>query len=325
MLGVDVGKAELHGTWRDSVTQRVRWQGRVPNTEAGIRRLLRRVPDVPVVVEPTGRYGEPLVRAVTAAGRTALLAPPRKARAFLWAAQPRAKTDRVDSAGLALYGLSGQLRPYVLPSEPMDQVRQLLAARRGVSASLTALRQQRAALPKAADALTPAIRALEQQLVVLDRRVARASDPVPELAEAVERLQRVPGVGPVIAPALATCLLEKRFTHPDQFVAYLGLDIRVLQSGQRKGQTGLSKYGDAELRRLLYMAALGAARCQTDRTFARRYAREQAKGLANTAALNAVARKLAKVVWSLVTHHATYDPARVETQPKDPQALDTGT
>ena len=336
MLGVDVGKAELHGTWRDPASGRVEWQGAVPNTAAGIRRLLRRVPDVPVVVEPTGRYGEPLVRAVTAAGRTALLAvtaagrtallaPPRKARAFLWAAQPRAKTDRVDSAGLALYGLSGHLRPYVLPSEPMDQVRQLLAARRGVSASLTALRQQRAALPKAADALTPAIRALEQQLVVLDRRVARASDPVPELAEAVERLQRVPGVGPVIAPALATCLLEKRFTHPDQFVAYLGLDIRVLQSGQRKGQTGLSKYGDAELRRLLYMAALGAARCHTDRTFARRYAREQAKGLANTAALNAVARKLAKVVWSLVTHHATYDPARVETQPKDPQALDTGT
>lgn len=325
MLGVDVSKAALHATWRDPVTQRVRWQGQVPNTEVGIRQLLRRVPESPVVVEPTGRYGEPLVRAVTAAGRTALLAPPRKAKAFLWAVQPRAKTDRVDSAGLALYGLSGQLRPYVLPSEPMDQVRQLLAARRGLSESLTALRQQRTALPKAADALTPAIRALEQQVAVLDRQVATATDPVPELADAVERLQQVPGVGPVIAPALAICLLEKHFTHPDQFVAYLGLDIRVLQSGQRNGQTGLSKHGDAELRRLLYMAALGAARCQTDRTFARRYEREQAKGLAKTAALNAVARKLAKVCWSLLTHHATYDPARVDAQPKDPKTLDTGT
>jgi transposase len=325
MLGVDVGKAELHGTWRDPVTQRVRWQGRVPNTEAGIRQLLRRVPEVPVVVEPTGRYGEPLVRAVTAAGRTALLAPPRKAKAFLWAAQPRAKTDRVDSAGLALYGLSGQLRPYVLPGEPMDRVRQLLAARRGVSEGLTALRQQRAALPKAADALTPAIDALTQQLAALDRHLAQAIDPVPELAEAVKRLRQVPGVGPTIAPALATCLLEKRFTHPDQFVAYLGLDIRVLRSGQRTGQTGLSKYGDAELRRLLYMAALGAARSKTDRTFARRYEREQAKGLAKTAALNAMARKLAKVTWSLVTHRTSYDPARVESQPNATKPLDAGT
>src|SRR5690349_8916751 len=42
LLGVDVGKAELHGTWRDPVTQRIRWQGHVPNTPAGIRQLLRR-------------------------------------------------------------------------------------------------------------------------------------------------------------------------------------------------------------------------------------------------------------------------------------------
>ncbi len=111
MLGVDVGKKELHGTWRDPETRRVRWQGVVPNTEAGIRQLLRRVPETAVVVEPTGRYGEVLIRTAQAAGREVLLATPRKARAFLWSEQPRAKTDRVDSAGLALYGLTGRLRP----------------------------------------------------------------------------------------------------------------------------------------------------------------------------------------------------------------------
>lgn len=111
MLGVDVGKAELPGTWRDPETRRIRWQGAVPNTSAGIEKLLRRVPGVSVVVEPTGRYGEPLIRAAQASGREVLLAAPRKARAFLWSEQPRAKTDRVDSAGLALYGLTGRLRP----------------------------------------------------------------------------------------------------------------------------------------------------------------------------------------------------------------------
>ena len=111
MLGIDVSKAELHGTWRDPETQAIGWQGVVPNSAAGIRQLLRRVPSGGLVVEPTGRYGEALVRAARDAGREVLLAPSRKARAFLWAAQPRAKTDRVDSAGLALYGLSGRLRP----------------------------------------------------------------------------------------------------------------------------------------------------------------------------------------------------------------------
>src|SRR6188508_1560273 len=171
MLGVDVGKRELHGTWRDPETRRVRWQGVVPNTEAGIRQLLRRVPETAVVVEPTGRSGEVLIRAAQAAGREVLLATPRKARAFLWSEQPRAKTDRVDSAGLALYGLSGRLRPYLLPSDTVDQVRQLLAARRGVSQSLTSLRLQQAALPRAATALEPAIAALAEQVTALDAQI----------------------------------------------------------------------------------------------------------------------------------------------------------
>lgn len=314
MLGVDVGKAELHGTWRDPETRRVRWQGAVPNTEAGIRQLLLRAPGVALVVEPTGRYGEPLVRAAHAAGREVLLAAPRKARAFLWAEQPRAKTDRVDSAGLALYGLSGRLRPYLLPRPAVDQVNQLLAARHGLSRSLAGLRQQRAALPLAAEALTPAIEGLERELKALDDRIEQAVK-AEEVAAAVAALRAIPGIGPVSAAALAACLVTKRFTHPDQVVAYVGLDIRVHQSGRRRGQFGLSKHGDAELRRLLYLAAMAAATCTKDRTFADRYACEQAKGLTRTAALNAVARKLAKVAWSIVAHGSTYDPDRVDTQP----------
>lgn len=341
MLGVDVSKAELHGTWRDPETRAIGWQGVVPNSPAGIRQLLRRVPSGGLVVEPTGRYGEALVRAARAVGREVLLAPSRKARAFLWAEQPRAKTDRVDSAGLALYGLSGRLRPYPLPSPAVDQVQQLLAARRGLSQSLTSLRQQRAALPLAAAALTPAITALEAQLAELDRLLERAlasppaaapqralpaaaaADPTAAapataghpLATAAAALDAVPGIGAVTAAALAACLVDKQFTHPDQFVAYVGLDIRVRQSGRRRGRPALSKQGDAELRRLLYLAARAAASTKHDRTFARRYAREQAKGLAKTAALNAVARKLAKVAWSIVAHRTTYDPARVDMQP----------
>jgi transposase len=314
MLGVDVGKAELYGTWRDPGSRRIRWQGAVPNTAAGIRQLLRRVPSGSVVVEPTGRYGEPLVRAAWAAGREVLLAPPRKARAFLWAEQPRAKTDRVDSAGLALYGLSGRLRPYVLPSDAVDHARQLLAARRGLSRSLTSLRQQQAALPRAADALAPAIEALRRQVADLDRRLARHARDAPELAGPVASLEAVPGVGLVTATALAACLTQKRFASADQFVAYVGLDIRVHHSGRHRGQFGLSKHGDAELRRLLFLAALAASRSRRDPTFAARYAREHAKGLPKTAALNAVARKLAKLAWSIVAHGTPYDPARVDTQ-----------
>ena len=157
--------------------------------------------------------------------------------------------------------------------------------------------------------------------------VSAAPPPSPVLAAARTPDCAARASAPVVAAALAACLVEQQFTHPDQFVAYLGLDIRVHQSGQRKGQFGLSKHGDAELRRLLSIAALTAAQSTRDLTFATRYEREKATGLAKTAALNAVARKLAKVAWSLVAHNTTYDPQRVDRQPPKPEkqslALDT--
>ena len=192
----------------------------------------------------------------------------------------------------------------------MDQVRQLLAARRGLSRSRSALRQQRTALPRAAAALRPAITALEAQLRAIDRELATRVRQHPDSAP-VRALQAAPGIGLVTATALVACLVDKQFTSADQFVAYVGLDLRVHASGQRRGQLGLSKHGDAELRRLLYSAALAATRSRTDPTLAERCRRERAEGLASTAALNAVARKLARLSWSLVTHQTTYDPRRV--------------
>ena len=110
-------------------------------------------------------------------------------------------------------------------------------------------------------------------------------------------------------------LQSRHFPHPDAFVAYCGLDVKVIQSGQRKGQRGLTKQGDAELRRLLYLAAKASLRSK-DTTFRVQYERELTKGLSKTAALCAVARKLARLCWSLVTHGSTYDPARVHQQHK---------
>jgi transposase len=324
MLGIDVSKDRLDVTWRDQQTAAIRWQGSVPNSPRGVAALLRRTPAAcAIVLEPTGRWAEAVARQAEAAGRAVLLAPPRRARAFLYACQPRAKTDRLDSAGLALYGLRQPLRPYPLKAPHVDHLSQLLAARRGLSRALAALEQQRQALPRAAAALAPAGAALRAQRAALDRELARHVRAHPDFGAAAA-LQAVPGVGPVVAAAVVACLRQRRFTHPDQFVAYIGLDLRVHQSGARTGRRALSKHGDAELRRLLYLAAAAASRARADRTFAERYARERAKGLPPTAALNAVARKLAKVCWALVTHGAAYDPARVDRQPARPR-LASGT
>ena len=74
------------------------------------------------------------------------------------------------------------------------------------------------------------------------------------------------------------------------------LDVQVRASGARQGDRGLSKQGNAELRRLLFLCAQASLRAQHDRTFRAQYERERTKGLATTAALCAVARKLAPAI-----------------------------
>ena len=317
MLGIDVSKATLTGTLIIARDQRPQWEMTVPNTAAGIARLVQRTaPTCPWVVEPTGIYSRAVVAQATAAGRSVLMAQPKRAKAYLASIQPRAKTDRLDSRGLALYGLAATLRPYPIKSEAMERIDQLLAARKGISRSLASLRQQRTVLPYAAASLTAAITALVHEQDDLDRRIAAATAAERAVRDVVRRLDGIPGIGPVTASAVASCLTTKVFAHPDQFVAYVGLDVRVKESGQRRGQRTLSKHGDAELRRLLYLCALANVRARdTTNPFKQQYTQEVAKGLPTTAALCAVARKLARTCWSLVRHGSVYEATRVHQPP----------
>jgi transposase len=313
MLGIDVSKASLATTLLDGEDGRPCWALTVPNTAAGVQLLLERTPATsPWVLEPTGRYSAPVARQAQAAGRRVLLAPPQRAKAFLASVRPRAKTYRLDSEGLARYARAVPLRPYPLKEPALETLDQLLAARRGISQSLTRLRQQRASLPAAAGALGGAITDLAARLRALDRQIAGQRQAALPAAQA---LATVPGIGPVTATAVASRLASTHFAHPDHFVAYLGLDVRVRDSGTRHGRRALSKQGDAELRRLLFLCAQANLRSRDPTNpFTAQYARERAKGLPSTAALNAVARKLAKTCWSLHRYGSTYDPARVTLQ-----------
>lgn len=313
MLGIDVSKDTLACTLLDPATRQKKWHQCVPNTRTGWGKLLRQVPvEAPWVLEPTGRYSQEVARFAREAGRDVRLAPPKKAQLFLKSVQNRAKTDKLDANGLALYGLSCNLAPYPLKSEMQDELDQLLLARKGLSLSVCQLQARQRELPRAEAALAPAVEALQTQLKEVDKQIALLTR-APQLAQ-VKELQKVPGIGPVVAATVVSRLTGRSFSHSDQFVAYCGLDVRVRQSGQKSGQLGLSKQGESELRRLLYLAAQASLRAK-DSPFAAHYERERQKGLSSTAALCSVARKMARLCWSLVHHGSSYDPNRVYKQP----------
>jgi len=299
----------------------------IPNTPAAIRKVLATTPaNACWVLEPTGRYGNLAVDLARAADRAVLMAEARRAKSYLRSLPSRAKTDRIDGQGLNDFAASQALPLYPRPSAVTEQAQQLLAARRLLSRSLSSLQQQAATLELVAPVLAPGIAALKEQLAEVDRQLAQLVNAKEHVAElgAARTLDAVPGIGPVTAAAVAACLQQRHFSHPDQFVAYVGYDLRVQDSGQKKGQRELSHRGDAELRRLLYLAAQANLRTK-DSPFKRQYQRERAKGLPHTGAVCAVARKLARVCWSLVKHGSKYDPGRVNQQPSPhPPAVGPG-
>lgn len=319
MLGIDTSKKTLAVSLLDPQERSLLWYAEVPNSPAGFKKLHEKTPPgCAWVLEPTGRCGEALVRFAQEVGRPVLMAEPRRAKAFLRSVHPRAKADRLDSFGIGLFALSQKLPPYPQKSDAVDHLDQLLSARRGLSQALTRLSEQMKALPRARESLRPAVEDLEHRLKELDEQIAAASRAA-ELAKEVARLKAVPGFGPVTATAMASRLLSKPFEDSDALVGYVGLDVRVWQSGPRRGSGKLSKHGDAELRRLLFNRARAAVLAK-NAPFREQFERERQKGLSTTAAYCAVARKLARLAWSLVQHQGTYDPERVYTRPvKTPQ------
>jgi len=125
-------------------------------------------------------------------------------------------------------------------------------------------------------------------------------------------LRNIPGIGPINA---LTILAEagdlRRFGHHREFLKFCGLDLATHQSGQYRGQTRLSKFGNARLRRALWLTAQVAIR-QRENSFRDKFERYVAKDRHNAdlqrKALSAITAKMARVVHAVVKTGADYRP-----------------
>ncbi len=90
---------------------------------------------------------------------------------------------------------------------------------------------------------------------------------------------------------------------PTRLSPYIGFDVRLRESGKYKGKRKLTKRGEAEVRRLLYCAAQ-PARCYY--RFEQFYQKQLDKGLSKTAAKVALARKLARIVFALLSQQQSF-------------------
>jgi transposase len=309
-IGVDVAKG-----WLDVAAAEDQAVQRVDNTAAAIGGWLRQLSGVVrLAVEPTGSYHELLVEAALAAGHTVYLVEPLRLARYRDAVGQRAKTDEHDALLLRRYLLreGSQLRPWQGVDARAQRVWRLLKRRATVVRAGVQIRQSLGELEDLGLTAEPVFVRLRALLRQIDRQLleqARAAGWSTEL----QRLQTIPGVGLLTALGLIAAYHRGVFTAADRFVAFLGLDVRVRDSGKYRGRRRLTKKGDAEVRRLLYNAAMTAGRMGWGKEY---YQQLRARGMATTAAFVALARKLVRLAFALLRDHSEFDPSRRRACPQ---------
>jgi len=306
-IGVDVAKDEIVVACSESSFP-VR---QIANQRVALLAFLKNLPTGSRIgVESTGSYHELFAEAAHQLGFAVFLLNPKDTRHYAKAVGLRGKTDRVDAELIArmIAHEHTKLHSWIPPTPQQREMDRLIKRR----ATLVALREAAAMSLHELDGFAADLKALRtrfnQLIARLDLRVKALVEADPERKQNFARLCTISGVGPVIGTALVNTLERVPLKSADAFVAFTGLDPRADDSGRHRGKRRLSKRGPAELRRLLYMAAMSAINTKTWRPLYEHY---RAKGLSSTATLVILARRIARTAWSIYTHKTEFDPGRL--------------
>jgi transposase len=332
VIGMDIHRTFAEVVfWEDG---RLRPHGRVDMTRSGLEGFGRGLSkDDEVVVEATGN-AMAVVRVLGPYVGRVVVANPLQVKAI---AHARIKTDKIDAGVLAQLRAADFLPEVWVPDPETERRRRLVARRNQVVRHRTRVKNEvhavlaahlvppcphaelfngpgrawlaRQALPDDERAtIGRHLRELDrlgEDLAALDREIGAAvvDDP------AVKRLLTIAGVNVTVAAGLAAAVGDiRRFSSPQKLVSYFGLNPRVRQSGLGLAQHGrISKIGRAHARALLVEAAWAAAKAPgpLHAFFVRIRARR-----GHQVAAVATARKMAVLVWHLLTKEADYLWAR---------------
>ena len=304
-VGVDVSKDHLDVHVRPAGTAR-----RFANTDVGHRQVIRFLtPLAPTLLalEATGGYERPVVAALAVAALPVAVVNPARVRDFAKALGRSAKTDAVDAAVPAEF--AEEVRPVArpLPDAATRHLQALIALRRDLVGPRTDTGNRVAATTDRSVKRSPHAleRVLKRELDRVEKELDAAVEASPMWQAQAERLESVPGIGPVLSRTLLADLPELGTLSREQIASPVGVAPMNRDSGQHRGRRRVQG-GRSEVRRVLDMAALSARTCnQTLKVFADRLV---AAGKAGKVVIIAVARKLLVIANAILRDNRPWQP-----------------
>lgn len=336
-IAIDTSKAvfTLHG-----VDQQDRPMLRINIRRPQLLSFFKKLPPTGIAMEACGSAHH-WARALTALGHVVCLIPPQYVKPYI----KRGKNDRNDAE--AICEAAGRPGMHFVPVKSIVQqaqsmvlkVREILVGQRtqlvnalrghgaefGVIAAkgirqvgplLAAIEQEPAIPPEAKDMVS----LLGQQIEVLDTRIREIDAKMAAVHKAdkiSQRLATIPGVGPITALTLAIEVDPGAFQSGRHLAAWAGLTPKEYSTGGRQRMGGISRAGHERLRTLLVTGATSVIRAamRSGNGLMTDWLRALLQRKPRKVAAVALANKMARVAWALMTRGGTYRRPTVATVP----------
>jgi transposase len=261
-----------------------------------------------VGLEATGGFEVIVAAALAAAKLPVVVVNPAQVRAFAKAIGQRAKTDPIDAAVIAHFVEATKPEVRELPDEATRLLADMVARRRQIVEMIGAERQRekRITVRRLRDSIARLVKALEKELVDLDREIGDAVRGSPAWRAKEDLLVSVPGVGPIIARTLIAELPELGQLSRKEIAALAGLAPFTRQSGQWRGKSFIGG-GRTAVRTVLFMGAMVAMRHNP--VLKAFFERLIAAGKPKMVVLIAVARKLLTILNAILRDNRAWQHA----------------
>ena len=265
ILGIDIAKATYQVTllhagqrYRGEFANRVKEFGRLANwlKQHGVSQAH-------VCMEATGRYGDELAHYLHTAGHVVSVVNPMRIKSYARSRLTRNKTDKLDADLIADFCQTCQ-PPAWTPTPPeMRELQELLCQYDALQDTITQTKNRLHSGFKSSTVLKQLQAQLDlllEQLDTLKQVIRDHIDHSPDLKRQRDLLDSIPAIGEITAARLVSYDLL-RFQNSRAVSAYAGVTPMQGRSGTSvHRQSRLSKIGDADLRRALYLPAVVAMR-----------------------------------------------------------------
>jgi transposase len=263
-----------------------------------------------VCMEATGSYYERLAEELDAAGVWVSVVNPLQIKRYGQSLLLRHKTDRTDAQLIARFCQQCQPQRWHAPAVEIRELQSLVARLESLIGMRTQeLNRQHEVREAARASVERMLEALEVEIARVRKQIEEHIDRHPGLRQQSALLQSIPGVGEGLSSYVMAWLSVERFTDAKQAAAFVGVIPRHHESGSSvHGRSRLSTLGHRRLRRMLFMPAMSAMRCnEALRQFAERL---RAAGKRQIVVVVAVMRKLVHLMFGVLKSGRPFDLTR---------------